>query len=629
MSHPTTLPLIDIQDVVKSYMMGREKTTILHHISLQVAAGDFLAIVGPSGSGKSTLMNIIGCLDAPTSGSYKLDGIEVVGQSDNKLTEFRNKKIGFIFQGYHLLPKLTALENCELPLIYRGMSAKERKTRASIALERVGLGERMHHRPNELSGGQQQRVGIARALATNPSLLLADEPTGALDSRTGMEVLGMMEELNQTGQTIVLITHDMEVAQRASRIVMIRDGRLTELERGAAMKIMQAFVMAFKSVLSNKLRTVLSMLGILIGVATVIALVAMGKASANEVADQVASLGTSQVSVTISGRGTVTTLSVDEADKLAEINNIEAVAPIVSSTGYAKYKTTSVSVNVQGITPDYEDVQDFSVQDGRYIAQPDIDNKQMVALIGTETAKDLFQDEGVDPATAVGQKITINGYIFTIVGLLESKGDTLTGSNDEKILIPITTGQKLFRQKGVSTIYVKVADTDKMDQVVSSLEASLYKTFRGDDDAYRVSNQEDTMKALNSVNDTMNRQLIYVAVISLIVGGIGIMNIMLVSVTERTREIGIRKSLGAKKRDILFQFLIEAMSISGLGGAVGIGIGYVASFIIGKAMDTPTEVPLNTVLLSFAFSAFVGIVFGFIPANKAAGLKPVDALRHD
>nr|WP_165280083.1 ABC transporter permease [Paenibacillus protaetiae] len=395
------------------------------------------------------------------------------------------------------------------------------------------------------------------------------------------------------------------------------------------MKIMQAFVMAFKSVLSNKLRTVLSMLGILIGVATVIALVAMGKASANEVADQVASLGTSQVSVTISGRGTVTTLSVDEADKLAEINNIEAVAPIVSSTGYAKYKTTSVSVNVQGITPDYEDVQDFSVQDGRYIAQPDIDNKQMVALIGTETAKDLFQDEGVDPATAVGQKITINGYIFTIVGLLESKGDTLTGSNDEKILIPITTGQKLFRQKGVSTIYVKVADTDKMDQVVSSLEASLYKTFRGDDDAYRVSNQEDTMKALNSVNDTMNRQLIYVAVISLIVGGIGIMNIMLVSVTERTREIGIRKSLGAKKRDILFQFLIEAMSISGLGGAVGIGIGYVASFIIGKAMDTPTEVPLNTVLLSFAFSAFVGIVFGFIPANKAAGLKPVDALRHD
>lgn len=225
--------LIDIDNVVKSYMMGREKTTILHGISLKVAHGDFLAIVGPSGSGKSTLMNIIGCLDVPTTGSYLLDGLQVVGQSDNKLTEFRNKKIGFIFQGYHLLPKLSALENCELPLIYRGLSAKERKERGTNALERVGLAHRIHHRPSELSGGQQQRVAIARALATNPSLLLADEPTGALDSKTGMEVLAMMEELNNAGQTIILITHDMEVAKRAKRIVMIRDGVLTELEGGS------------------------------------------------------------------------------------------------------------------------------------------------------------------------------------------------------------------------------------------------------------------------------------------------------------------------------------------------------------------------------------------------------------
>ncbi|MFD1957921.1 ABC transporter ATP-binding protein [Paenibacillus thailandensis] len=230
-------PLIEINNVVKYYMMGREKTTILHGVSLNVTHGDFLAIVGPSGSGKSTLMNIIGCLDVPSGGSYKLDGAEVVGQSDNKLTEFRNKKIGFIFQGYHLLPKLSALENCELPLIYRGMSGKERKARAAEALERVGLAHRMGHRPSELSGGQQQRVAIARALATNPSLLLADEPTGALDSKTGMEVLGMMEELNDAGQTIILITHDMEVAKRAKRIVMIRDGVLTELEGGNSREI--------------------------------------------------------------------------------------------------------------------------------------------------------------------------------------------------------------------------------------------------------------------------------------------------------------------------------------------------------------------------------------------------------
>ncbi|MFX3634082.1 MAG: ABC transporter ATP-binding protein [Candidatus Pristimantibacillus sp.] len=221
-------PLIEMTNVEKYYMMAREKTTILHEVSLTVNHGDFLAVVGPSGSGKSTLMNIIGCLDLPNSGSYKLDGVEVLGQSDNKLTEIRNKKIGFIFQGYHLLPKLTALENCELPLIYRGMPTKERRLRALHALEQVGLGHRVNHRQNELSGGQQQRVAIARALATNPPLLLADEPTGALDSKTGMEVLGMMEELNRAGQTIVLITHDMEVAQRASRTVIIRDGVLTE-----------------------------------------------------------------------------------------------------------------------------------------------------------------------------------------------------------------------------------------------------------------------------------------------------------------------------------------------------------------------------------------------------------------
>ncbi|CAM4475681.1 putative ABC transport system ATP-binding protein [Paenibacillus endophyticus] len=228
MNAAANIPLIEMSNITKSYVMAREKTTVLHKVSLKVDHGDFLAIVGPSGSGKSTLMNIIGCLDLPTEGSYKLEGLEVTGQSDNKLTEMRNKKIGFIFQGYHLLPKLTALENCELPLIYRGLSGKERRLRAMDALERVGLGQRMHHRQSELSGGQQQRVAIARALATNPPMLLADEPTGALDSKTGMEVLGMMEELNRAGQTIVLITHDMEVAKLASRTVIIRDGVLSE-----------------------------------------------------------------------------------------------------------------------------------------------------------------------------------------------------------------------------------------------------------------------------------------------------------------------------------------------------------------------------------------------------------------
>lgn len=396
------------------------------------------------------------------------------------------------------------------------------------------------------------------------------------------------------------------------------------------MKLTQGFKMAVKSVLSNKLRTILSMLGILIGVATVIALVAMGKASSNEVAEQVSSLGSpNSLSVTITGRGTVTSLSVDEALELGDLNNVSGVAPVTSTNAYAKYQRTQINVSVEGITTEYEGVKEFPIQDGRYIAAPDIRNKTKVALIGTQTAKDLFEDEGKDPAEAVGEKITINGYLFTIVGLLESKGDSLTGSNDEKILIPITTAQKVFQTSGVSTINLTVADTKYMDATVTSIEAVLYEKFRQNENAYRVMNQQDAMETLNSVNETMNRQLIYVAAISLVVGGIGIMNIMLVSVTERTREIGIRKSLGAKKRDILFQFLVEAVCISGLGGLLGILLGYMASYIIGMVMHSETEVPGNTVLLSFAFSAFVGVVFGYLPANKAASLRPVDALRYD
>ncbi|RIX51051.1 ABC transporter permease [Paenibacillus nanensis] len=390
------------------------------------------------------------------------------------------------------------------------------------------------------------------------------------------------------------------------------------------MKLSQGFRMAFKSVWSNKLRTALSMLGILIGVATVIALVGMGQGSQKEVEDQVASLGTNSLSVTISGRGTTTSLSLEDALALAEITNIEAVSPTVSGSATVKYEKTSTDVTVEGITGHYEVVNDFSVQSGRYIAPIDVRNTQKVALIGVDTAEELFGNE--DP---VGEVILVNGSRFTIVGLLEAKGSTLTGSNDEKILIPITTAQKMFDSVGVRSINIKVEDMDRMDATVSALEASLLETFRGDDSSYRVFNQEDAVETLNAVNETMNTMLLYVAAITLLVGGIGVMNIMLVSVTERTREIGIRKSLGAKRRDIMFQFLVEAVVISGMGGALGIGTGYLGSYIIGIADGTDTSVPFTTVIIAFAFSAFVGVVFGLFPANKASRLKPVDALRHD
>lgn len=390
------------------------------------------------------------------------------------------------------------------------------------------------------------------------------------------------------------------------------------------MKLTQGFRMAFKSVLSNKLRTALSMLGILIGVATVIALVAMGEGSSKQVKDQVATLGTNMLSVTITGRGTETTLSKEEALKFADIPNVAGVSPVVSSSVSVKFEKTSTDVTVEGITPEYELVNDFSVQTGRYIAAVDERNAQKVALIGVTTADDLFGTD--DP---VGKVILINGLRFTIVGLLESKGSSLSGSNDEKILIPLSTAQRIFKSVGVRSIYIQVTDMNLMDRVMSQLEIQLTERFRGDTNSYRIFNQEDAMETLNSVNETMNTMLIGVAAISLVVGGIGIMNIMLVSVTERTREIGIRKSLGAKRRDILFQFLVEAVTISGLGGILGILLGYAASIVIGKVLGTQTSVSTDMVLAAFAFSAIVGVVFGIFPANKAAGLKPVEALRHD
>lgn len=220
--------MIRISNMYKIYRMGDNEVKALNNVSLQIRHHEFVAIIGPSGSGKSTLMNMLGCLDVPTSGTYMLDGKEVSRLRDNELAEIRNNNIGFIFQGFNLLQKLTAIENVELPLIYQGIGAKERHRRSQEALESVGLGDRMHHRPNQLSGGQQQRVAIARALVSDPPIILADEPTGNLDSRSGIEIMRLMKDLHAEGNTIILITHDNNIAMQARRIIRLQDGQIIE-----------------------------------------------------------------------------------------------------------------------------------------------------------------------------------------------------------------------------------------------------------------------------------------------------------------------------------------------------------------------------------------------------------------
>ncbi|WP_410771799.1 ABC transporter permease [Fontibacillus sp. BL9] len=390
------------------------------------------------------------------------------------------------------------------------------------------------------------------------------------------------------------------------------------------MNLLQSIKMAWKSIIGSKIRSLLTMLGIIIGVSSVITLVSVGQGTTSQITEQLEGLGTDLLTVSITGRGNTTSLSYEEAMQLADIEGVKAVSPVVSGSATAKKDTVNDTVSIEGIAPSYEEVQDFHVQAGRYILDLDNEFRMKVALIGTETASTFL-----GTADPVGQSIQLNGTSFKIVGLLESKGSSLTGSNDNKILIPISTAERFLRSRGVRSITVQIEDTKQIDQVKTALEAALDKKFLNADNAYTVFNSQEMLDTLNSTTQMLSLALGGIAGISLLVGGIGIMNIMLVSVSERTREIGIRKAIGAKKRNILLQFMVESTALSGLGGLIGVGLGYGASSLIGHYSSLSTSVSMPIVFISFGFSLFIGILFGMIPANKAAKLRPIYALRTD
>ncbi|UVI28879.1 ABC transporter permease [Paenibacillus spongiae] len=390
------------------------------------------------------------------------------------------------------------------------------------------------------------------------------------------------------------------------------------------MNVGQALKMAVKSILGNKMRSLLTMLGIIIGVTAVISLVSLGQGATKAVTDQVASLGTNLLTVNITGRGATTTITYQEAEELTDKGGVEYAAPANTQNGNVKFGTASVSVSVIGTTPDYIDVRDYQIAAGRFVSQIDLDYYQKIALLGSSTAEELFA--GQNP---VGQSVLINGIRYKVVGLLAEKGSSLSGSNDDVVIIPITSSERLFKSKGVRTIYVQVKEADQMKTVVSELEAGLAKTFRGNTNSYRVFNQQDVLDSFSSISATLSVALGGIAAISLLVGGIGIMNIMLVSVTERTREIGIRKAIGAKKKDIMIQFLIESVALSGLGGLLGVGLGIAIAQFASKALNMGVSLSIPVMMLAFGFSVFIGVVFGLFPANKASNLKPIEALRFE
>jgi macrolide transport system ATP-binding/permease protein len=674
-------PILQVRDLVKTYHVGEHTVRALRGANMDVQAGEFVAITGPSGSGKSTLMHILGCLDRPTSGQYILDGNDVSRMSKDQLAVIRNRKIGFVFQGFNLLSRTTALDNVELPLLYNGtlkLKTSERHQRAKDALASVGLGERFNHFPNQLSGGQQQRVAIARALVTQPAILLADEPTGNLDTRTSIEVMGIFQKLNkERGITILLITHEMDIAEYGTRFVRFRDGKIqtdspvhnrrdAQKELAAlpppeedppvmasdeaavdhiggvvyelSMSILMTLRIALKALNRNKMRTMLTMLGMIIGVGAVITMVALGKGAQTTIEEQVKAAGTNMININAGnftqggvrgGQGTSNTLMPEDAAALREVPGVQYVAAGANTRGTVVAGNQNWSTSVEGTEVDWPLIRSWPVKYGSFFTQQDVNSAAKVAVLGSGVADTLFGPD-TDPT---GQVIRIRSQPFKVIGVMSSKGVGSMGNDqDDVIMVPYTTViKKLQGQQHISKITVSAStpETAPVAAAISEVLRTRHKLMPGDPDDFMVRTLEEMAAVRSETARTMGTLLAAIAGVSLLVGGIGIMNIMLVSVTERTREIGLRMAIGARGKDVLLQFLVEAVVLSLFGGIIGIGFGFGLAAAAEKFLQWPTTIPPNAIGMAFGFAAATGVFFGFYPARKAARLDPIEALRFE
>ena len=641
---------IRLSQLSRYYTTGPTTVKALDRVSLGIDRGEFVAIMGQSGSGKSTLMNILGCLDQPTSGGYYLGGHSVADLDVNELSALRLKTFGFVFQRYQLLANFSALDNVAMPAIYSGTPKRERMAKAQALLARLGLAERADHYPAELSGGQQQRVAIARALINGAEVILADEPTGALDSQSGEEVLRLLRELNrEDGVTVILITHDRAIAEHADRVIQMLDGHVsadsaevTRAPEAGASKatptpiasyprvgLLESAGLALQALRANVFRTLLTLLGIIIGVAAVVVMMAIGEGGKQDVLKRIEAIGTNLLSVYPGGRnirssGTIATLSMDDARALESIPGVAAVAPERGDRATLRFGAQDYGGRVRGVTPAYFSVRDWHLAQGVLLGEDDLESFASVIVIGNTVAEELFVN-GEDP---VGQYVLMRNTPFQVIGVLQPKGASPGGGDmDDEVYVPITTAQlKFFGSAYLSNITIKVTDTDRVAGVEAEVTRVL--TERHNQEDFRVRNTASLVDAVSQTQDTLTWLLGSVAAISLFVGGIGVMNIMLVNVSERRREIGLRIATGAKPQDILTQFNIEALVVCVLGGIIGVGVGLLATLVVSQ-FKLPVAYSLNPPMLAFGTSLLVGLVFGYAPAHKAASLNPVLALAED
>jgi macrolide transport system ATP-binding/permease protein len=659
MSHPIAVtaalghPLIELSDLRKIYNEGSDRAVeVLRGVSLTIHRGEFVAIMGASGSGKTTLMNILGCLDRPSGGHYRIAGADVGALDRDARALLRRSMFGFVFQSYNLIATASAVENVEIPAIYAGLAATERRRRATDLLQALGLGERLDHRPSQLSGGQQQRVSIARALINGGTVILADEPTGALDSKSGAEVLDQLRRLADQGHTVIVITHDAQVAAQARRRIEIKDGEIVadvlqvrpepvvqadttrpvvaldfadHADRAA--EIAEAVRMALRALRANLLRTVLTLLGVVIGVGSVVAMLGVGEGAREAVLDKIGAMGTDLLLVRPGapnhhGSGNaVATLLPQDAEAIAGLPNVAAAMPELSAGVTVRFGAEDVQTTADGASADLPKVRAWPVSAGAFFTQTDAAHYAAVTVLGRTVADDLFPT-GADP---VGRFVLINNVPFQVIGVMSPKGATASGSDlDDVVFVPLSTGSlRLFGQRNLRSITVAVHDVARIAETQRAAADLLAKRHQGTD--FQIRNMAAVLEAAEETQNTLTVLLGAVGAISLLVGGIGVMNIMLVSVTERTREIGIRMATGARTRNILQQFMIEAVAVSLLGGLLGIGCGFVMAAGFGH-FGVPVEISLGVVAMAFGCAVAVGLGFGFAPALKASRLDPVIAL---
>ncbi|MDR1423024.1 MAG: MacB family efflux pump subunit [Azoarcus sp.] len=635
--------LIELSGVTRSFTNGEVQTKVLYGIDLTLYPGEFVAIVGQSGSGKSTLMNILGCLDRPSSGTYRFMGRDVAGFDRDELARMRRETFGFVFQSYNLLGGSTARENVEVPAVYSGMPPHERHERAETLLTALGLGERGRYRPGQLSGGQQQRVSIARALMNGGRVILADEPTGALDSQSGEEVMKLLTQLSAEGHTVILITHSHEIAQQAHRIIEIRDGRVLsdpgpqrpkapepnftpQLDRSSSITdIIEATRTALRALRANLFRSALTLLGIVIGVASVIVMLAIGDGAKQNVVNQISALGTNLLTVIPGapnqrGRDSSATLVIEDVQAIGELDNVLAAVPEQSATVTLRAGSIDHSSSVNATSWEYTIARDWALASGTFFSAEDEASYAAVAVLGQTVARALFPES--DP---VGQFVLVNNIPFQVIGTMIAKGATSFGQDqDNVVFIPYTTGRmRITGQRHLRNVTVAVAEVDRINETQAAVHGLLLARHAKED--FQIRNMAVFIDTVSETQNTMTILLGAVAAISLLVGGIGVMNIMLVSVTERTREIGIRMATGARMKNILQQFLIEALVVSALGGLIGVAFGLASAALI-QLLGTPIKYSLPPVMLAFGCAFITGLMFGYLPARTAARLDPVVAL---